>query len=54
MNRMLESLRSQVDELVAEAGEFPAIHANSRRVKACLRMMEMDLGRVPFKPKGNE
>ena len=58
--KKLEKIRQSVEELaetaetlVSEADEFPAILQNTRRLKACLRMMKMALGQVTMVPGKN-
>lgn len=40
----LRNLQQEVEALMAQAQEFPALACNGRRVQACLAMMLMDLG----------
>jgi len=50
IRQSVESLARTAETLVSEADEFPAILQNTRRLKACLRMMEMALGQVTMTP----
>jgi len=42
--RQVARLRKETQTLAQEGASFPAIWRNARRVEACLRMMEMNLG----------
>jgi hypothetical protein len=44
----LDALRGEAERLADQAGEVPALRCNTARLLACVRMMEMDLGR-PFR-----
>jgi hypothetical protein len=46
----LDALRGEAEALAAEAGDLPAVRRNTARLLACVRMMEMDLGRVFREP----
>ena len=46
IRQSVEKLAETAETLLSEADEFPAILQNTRRLKACLRMMEMALGQV--------
>ncbi|MCG6877767.1 MAG: hypothetical protein LJE96_01205 [Deltaproteobacteria bacterium] len=53
IRQSVESLAKTAETLVSEADGFPAILQNTRRLKACLRMMEMALGQVTMTPGQN-
>ena len=42
----MENLSQNADILASHADGFPAIVQNTRRLKACIRMMEIALGQV--------
>ncbi|MFH1060143.1 MAG: hypothetical protein V1797_15885 [Pseudomonadota bacterium] len=46
----LARLRREAMALIDQAGDFPAINRNGRRLLVNLRMMEMDLGLLPPEP----
>ncbi len=50
LGQSLGRLRREAVTLVNRAGDFPAIDRNGRRLLACVRMMELDLGLVPPEP----
>ena len=53
IRQSIETLSKTADILVSEADEFPAILQNTRRLKACIRMMDMALGQVTLAPKNH-
>ncbi len=50
LGRSLGRLRQEAVTLVNRAGDFPALNRNGRRLLACVRMMELDLGLLPPEP----
>ncbi|MFZ5587138.1 MAG: hypothetical protein ACOZHQ_14565 [Thermodesulfobacteriota bacterium] len=46
----LARLRREAMALIGQAGDFPAINRNGRRLLVSLRMMEIDLGLLPPEP----
>lgn len=50
LGQSLGRLRQEAVALVNRAGDFPALNRNSRRLLACVRMMELDLGLLPPEP----
>lgn len=48
--RDLALLRRQAQDILARAGEFPALERNGRRLLASLAMMELALGLDPPLP----
>jgi len=51
IRQSVEGLAKTAETLAFEADEFPAILQNTRRLKACIRMMEMALGQVTMSPE---
>ena len=51
IRQSVERLAETAETLASEADEFPAILQNTRRLKACLRMMEIALGQVTMPGK---
>ncbi len=47
----LARLRAETEALTEAAGDFPAIQRNALRVKASIRMMEIDLGMLTVPPR---
>ena len=43
-------LRERADRLTELADDFPAIRANAQRLRASLRMMEINLEEIPAAP----
>lgn len=50
MAERLACLRREAMALIGQAGDFPAINRNGRRLLVSLRMMEIDLGLLPPEP----
>jgi len=50
IRQSVESLAKTAETLASEADEFPAVLQNTRRIKACIRMMEMAMGDVTMSP----
>jgi len=44
--QLLSALRRSAESLARAAEDFPALRRNAARVKACLRMMELNLGQA--------
>ncbi len=51
IRRRLDLLSETAESLLSEADGFPAISQNTKRLKACIRMMEMALGRITMGPE---
>jgi len=51
IRQSVEGLAKTAETLSLEANEFPAILQNTRRLKACIRMMEMALGQITMGPE---
>jgi hypothetical protein len=51
IRQSVESLAKTAETLAFEANEFPAILQNTRRLEACIRMMEMAMGHVTMSPE---
>ncbi len=51
IRRDVERLAKTAKTLASEADSFPAILQNTRRLEACIRMMEMALGQVTMGPE---
>ena len=45
------NLTRDAEILLARADGFPAIEQNTKRVEACIRMMQIALGQVTMTPK---
>ena len=50
IRQSVESLAKTAETLASEANEFPAILQNTKRLNACIRMMEMALGQLTMIP----
>jgi len=46
LTRLLSALNRAAEALARAAEDFPALRRNTARVKACLRMMELNLGQA--------
>lgn len=46
IRQSIETLTQNADTLLSQAGAFPAILQNTKRLKACIRMMEIALGQT--------
>ncbi len=51
IRRSVENLTKEAEILAYEAGGFPAIVQNTQRLKACIRMMKINLGEISMSPK---
>ena len=49
--KQVARLRKGAQALAQEGASFPAIWRNARRVEACLRMMEINLGQGLIRPE---
>jgi len=54
IRQSIETLSQTADILISEADEFPAILRNTRRLNACIRMMDMAFGQVTLTPKNHD
>jgi hypothetical protein len=46
IRQSVEDLAKSAETLISDADEFPAVLQNTKRLSACIRMMEMALGQV--------
>ncbi len=51
IRQKVERLSKDAESLRSEANDFPAILRNTRRLEACIRMMEMALGQITLTPE---
>ncbi len=51
IRQRVEDLARTAEALASEAEEFPAVLQNTKRLSACIRMMEMALGQVTMSPE---
>ena len=49
--RRVACMKKEAQVLALEGASFPAIWRNARRVEACLRMMEINLGQGLIRPE---
>jgi DNA invertase Pin-like site-specific DNA recombinase len=46
IRQSVEDLAKTAESLTSDADDFPAVLQNTKRLSACIRMMEMALGQV--------
>ncbi len=46
----VENLTRDAEILLSQSEDFPALQQNTKRINACIRMMQIALGQVTMRP----